>query len=761
MEIFQCYRLAAALPALVLLLGTIPAAPAATLSAGAYHSCAIGEAAGELRCWGYGANGALGNGNLPEPHHAAPVQVVTPAGRWRAVAVGEAHGCAIAAGGNVYCWGYNAQGQLGDGTLTSRAVPVAVIGLGNDVAQLAVGAFHSCALLRNGKVNCWGLGANGQLGSGQTANQTTPGEVLSLDGAVAIGAGNGHTCAVLGDGSVKCWGLNTSRQIGDGTTAQRLTPVFASVGLNAVELAVGYYHSCVRSAAGAVRCWGYNGDGALGDGSITVRTGSVAVDGLDSGVTHITAGTYHNCALAAGGVLKCWGKNNTGQVGNDAVAAAVTRPVNVMNLTIPVAEVAAGMEHTCVRASANRVHCWGGNAYGRSSFGDTQSVLSVLRPQPVSGLPSPLARLSLRGNTACGATRQGTVSCWGNNSAGQIGDALTLSNADLIQQAGPRDVVDLDNVTDVAAGGLHACALRADRTVWCWGSNAYGQLGDQTALQRRRPVQVVGIVDAVQIAAGPSYTCARTAPGAVWCWGLNDNGQLGIGSTSNSLQAVRAVGLEQNVVDISLGHSHACAARNDGKVLCWGLNGNGQLGDGTTTQRTVPTLVNDAFGNYVAVAAAASHSCGLTVGGQPKCWGYNHVGQLGDGSTLQRTTPAAVAVLTDGVVRIAAGSYHTCALRNTGALFCWGYNADRQIGDGTTMNRLQPVAASNVGGAIRDLAVGGEASCTVLADGEGECWGNNAYGHLGNGSTASPLAVPQRIAQWLRDDLIFRDPFGG
>lgn len=147
--------------------------------------------------------------------------------------------------------------------------------------------------------------------------------------------------------------------------------------------------------------------------------------------------------------------------------------------------------------------------------------------------------------------------------------------------------------------------------------------------------------------------------------------------------------------------------------------------------------------------------------GKVLCRGLNGNGQLGDGSTQQRPTPAAVAVLGDGVVRIAAGSYHTCALRNTGALYCWGYNVDRQLGDGAAVNRLQPVVASNVGGAIRDLALGGEASCTVLADGEGQCWGNNAYGRLGNGSTASPLAIPQRIAQWLRGDLIFRDPFGG
>ncbi|TDR45926.1 alpha-tubulin suppressor-like RCC1 family protein [Tahibacter aquaticus] len=744
-----------------ILAGIARTSTAATIAAGGYHTCAIGEAAGEMRCWGSGSYGKLANGSGPELDRAAPVAISSPIARWRSVAVGDSHACAIAASGAVYCWGYNGFGQLGDGTSITRPAPVAVVGLGSGVAQLSVGLNHSCALMHSGKVNCWGAGEFGRLGSGQVANQTTPGEVLTLTGAISVGAGAYHTCAAINDGSVKCWGRNGSGQIGDGSAVNRLTPVFTSITIAATEVAIGGYHGCARSAAGAVQCWGYNADGELGNGTTATSTVAVNVEGLASGATRLAAGIYHSCALTAGDILKCWGYNGYGQIGDGATGPAVVRPTSVVNLPIPVAEVTAGNDHTCVRASGNRIQCWGRALHGRTGVGNTATSPGYAqRPLAVSGLPAPAVKLSLRTNNACAVTVIGSASCWGNNESGQIGDGLALPHATFVYQAGPRDVADLSSgVRDIATGDLHACALKTNGTVWCWGSNIYGQLGDQTAIARRTPVQVIGIVNAVQIAAGIGFSCARTAVGGVWCWGFNTNGQLGNGTNTHSLQAVPAIGLGQDIVDLSLGNAFACAVRNDGKVLCWGSNTRGQLGDGTATARNVPTLVNDNFGIYAGIATGGEFSCGLTSAGQAKCWGYNDVGQLGDGSLMQRSTPAGVATLSSGVARLAAGQYHACALLSSGQLKCWGYNANYQLGDGTLVNRTQPVPAANVSGSIHSLALSGQSSCVVLADESSRCWGLNSAGQLGNGSIAANFAVPQEIAQWLRDDLIFRDDF--
>lgn len=738
-------------------LATAPA-QAATLASGGYHTCAIGEAQKELRCWGEGSYGKLGNGSGPEVNRAAPVRVTTSIAQWRAVATGSAHACGIAASGAVYCWGYNQFGQLGDGTTVSRSSPVPVIGLSSGVAQLALGYTHSCALMENGKVNCWGAGEFGRLGSGQVSNQTTPAEVLTVSGAVALGAGYYHTCAAINDGTVKCWGGNGYGQLGDGSLVNRNTAVFASVTISATDLAIGGYHSCARSAAGAMQCWGYGGNGELGRGSTANSSVAVDVDGIASGATLITAGYGHTCALASD-VLKCWGYNNYGQVGN-GTAVNASRPVAVTNLTIPVTEISAGTEFTCARASGNRIQCWGRATEGRTGIGDTQVPSgAITRPLAVSGLPAPPVRLSLRLLTACAVTRIGSASCWGANESGQIGDGLLPLIPSLVQHAGPRDVAGMTaGVVETATGGQHACALKNDGTVWCWGANVAGQLGDQTAIARPTPVQVVGIGNAVQIATGLSHSCARTSGGAIWCWGLNSSGQLGIGSTINSLQAVMATGMNADMVDLSAGDAHTCAVRNDGKIFCWGLNTSGQVGDSSTTNRTSPTQVNDGFGIYRRVAAGGTHTCGLTDTGQPKCWGANARGQLGDGTILPRPSPAAVPTL-NNVIRLAAGRDHNCALRDTGALLCWGYNASSQLGDGTVVQRNQPVAASNVTGTIREIALGADSSCAVLADGEGICWGYNGQGRLGNGSITATLAIPQPIAQWLQNDLVFRYGF--
>lgn len=735
-------------------------AHAATIAVGALHTCAIGDAARELRCWGWSSTGRLGNGTGPEVDRAAPWPVSTTVPAWRAVAAGENHSCAIAVSGRVHCWGTNSSGQLGDGTTTTRSSPAAVVGLGTEVAQIAVGWLHSCALMRSGRINCWGYGASGQLGSGQASNQTTPGEVSGIVDAIAVGAGGQHTCAALSDGAVKCWGLNNYGQIGDGTGTNRFIPVFSSVGLNAVELAIGGGHSCARSAAGEMRCWGYNGNGELGDGTTTLRLAGVPVSGLSSGVTRIAAGGGHTCALVAPGTLKCWGWNLYGQLGNGATASALV-PTDVVGLPQPVIDFSAGRYHTCMRSTANRVLCWGDNYYGETGFGTPLNHPPyVFLPQRISALPALLGQLSLRGYTACAVTRIGSASCWGNNDSGQIGDNISFPYANPIHHAGPRDVAGLGSgVRNIATGDQHACAVKNDGTVWCWGSNASGQLGDQTALPRRTPVQVIGLTNVVQIATSASFTCARTAVGAVWCWGLNTNGQLGIGSTTNSLQAGMAVGLSQGVVDLSLGATYACAVRDDGKVWCWGRNDNGQLGDGSLTQRNVPTLVNDNFGVYVAVAAGSAHTCGMTDIGLPKCWGANSSGQLGDGSVTARATPAAIVDITGGMTKLSAGRNHNCALRSDGVVMCWGENGSAQIGDGGSGYRSRPTVASNVSGTVQSLALGGNSSCAVLTDGHGICWGNNDYGRLGNGSMTPTLPIPQRIAEWLQNDSIFRDDF--
>jgi len=247
-------------------------------------------------------------------------------------------------------------------------------------------------------------------------------------------------------------------------------------------------------------------------------------------------------------------------------------------------------------------------------------------------------------------------------------------------------------VSAITAGDGHTCALTTGGGVKCWGYNAFGQLGDGTTTERHTPVNVSGLASGVSaIAAGGYHTCALTTGGGVKCWGWNSEGQLGDGTTTDRTTPVNVSGLASGVSAIAAGRGHTCALTTGGGVKCWGDNWNGQLGDGTTTDRLTPVDVSGLASGVSAISAGTYHTCALTAGGGVKCWGLNNFGQLGDGTTTDRYTPVNVSGLASGVSAIAAGYYHTCALTAGGGVKCWGWNFYGQLGDGTTTDRHTPM----------------------------------------------------------------------
>src|SRR6185312_2312339 len=301
------------------------------IAAGAQHTCAV-DARGVLWCWGRGSNGQLGPGHLVDT--PLPSQVALPAGSGPATAVdgGDAHTCALVApadglGGQIYCFGDDTHGQLGDGRTSSRPAPglVALGASGVRASAVSAGGGHTCAIEVDGGAWCWGRGDRGQLGLGTTADAPTPAP-LALPGgatAAAISAGSAHTCAIDGAGSVWCWGADDRGQLGLGATGADVTAPAAVAGLPApaTGVAAGGVHSCATLADASVWCWGGNDSGQLGDGTTTDRPFPAKVAGA-TGV--VTAGALHTCA-SAGGTVWCWGTDTSGQLG-DNVTLTVSAP---------------------------------------------------------------------------------------------------------------------------------------------------------------------------------------------------------------------------------------------------------------------------------------------------------------------------------------------------------------------------------------------------------------------------------------------------
>jgi len=654
------------------------------------------------------------------------------------VAGGSGHTCAVTSEGAVWCWGSNWGGQLGDGTNTSRLTPVPVSPMlpALDVTAVATGGGHTCAVTREGAVWCWGSNGSGQLGDGTTTSRRTPVAVSGLaSGVVAISASDYHTCAVTSAGALWCWGRNVEGQLGDGTTTDRLTPVVVSgLGSGATAIAAGPGHTCAVTSAGALWCWGSNADGQLGDGTTTDALTPVAVKYLGSGVASVATGSQHTCAVTSAGAVWCWGSGTDGRLGDGNGTAALT-PVSVSGLLSGVVAVTAGFRHTCALTSAGAVQCWGGNTseIGDGATGGRQT------PVAVSGLGSGVVAIDAGPSHTCAVTSSGAVWCWGENSDGRLGDGTSTT------QNTPAPVNGLTSgVAAVAPGNWHSCAVTEAGAVKCWGWNEDGQLGDGTTTWRVTPVPVSGLGSGVTAVSASSegHTCALTSGGAVWCWGRNWAGELGDGTTTSRSTPVAVIGLGSGVRAVAAGRWHTCALTNAGAVLCWGDNSLGELGDGTTTNRNTPVVVHGLESGVVGIAAGFGHTCALTSAGAVLCWGGNNLGQLGDGTTTDRPTPGAVTGLGSGVAAVAAtGGGHTCALTNGGVVWCWGWNDWGQLGDGTTTNALTPVAVSGLGSSVAAISAGWRHSCARTSAGAAWCWGMPWDGRLGDGGIVWPTPL--------------------
>jgi alpha-tubulin suppressor-like RCC1 family protein len=351
-----------------------------------------------------------------------------------------------------------------------------------------------------------------------------------------------------------------------------------------------------------------------------------------------------------------------------------------------------------------------------------------------------IARIATSSNHTCALTTAGGVKCWGDNSSRQIGD-ISISRF-----LTPEDVPGLlSGVAAIAVGGAHSCVLTTAGGVKCWGADDYDQLGDNSRTYQASPVDVKGLSSGITaIAAGAVHTCALTTEGGVKCWGWNYAGQLGDNS-AHRLLPVDVTGLSSGVTAIATGSQHSCALIKTGGVRCWGENQWGALGNNSTTHSITPVEVSGLSSGVLAIAAGGNHTCALTTAGGVKCWGENISGELSDHSSTNRLTPVDVAELPSGVVAIAVGYFHTCALSIPDGVLCWGNNTDGQVGDSYRSYRIPPMALPGLDGTVTAIAAGTAHSCALTKSGGVTCWGGNKYGQLGDG-TGSVQIGPVTVA---------------
>lgn len=392
--------------------------------------------------------------------------------------------------------------------------------------------------------------------------------------------------------------------------------------------------------------------------------------------------------LAAALLSACADNGPTTPAAPPPVAALTVTP------TTPFASLNSGESHTCALTSAGQAWCWGRNSYGQ--LGDSTATTRTTPVQVLQQSGVTFTQVSAGQSHNCAITSAGQAWCWGYNANYLLGDSTT--NLGLA----PVAVKPVGGVafTSIYAALGHTCGLDANGQAYCWGSNAYGQLGNNSTTHRKTPypVQHPSGVTFTSISGGESHTCALDTAGQAWCWGYGAGGAMGGGFSfgdSIPVQVTHPSGV--TFTSLVADYRHTCALSSAGQAYCWGANNSGQLGDNTTTTQYTPVAVQQPSGvTFVSISLGSAHTCARTSGGQAYCWGLNTRGQLGDASFTQRKTPVAVSQPSGvSLGLVSNGAYFTCGLDGVGQSWCWGRNDFYQIGNGTTTDSNVPLAVSH------------------------------------------------------------------
>ncbi len=723
-----------------LLLFNVPGARAqvlaGTFAAGAGHSLAI-HADGTLWATGNNAAGQLGTGNTTS--QSGWVQVGSDA-TWVRVAAGAQHSLALQANGTLWAWGDNTAGQLGTATNSGTGYVATPTPVPGTYTQLAAGRAHSLALRANGTLWAWGDNFFGQLGNATNNGSATPtpNPTPTQVGSASytqLAAGADFGLALRQDGSLWAWGRNTAGQLGsatnNGTDTANPTPTRVGTDLY-TQLAAGAQHSLALRPDGSLWAWGNNLYGQLGSTANNAANPTPMRVGTDL-YTRLGAGAGHSLALQATGTLYAWGDNAAGQLGISGAASAT--PTAVPGTYV---QLAAGSSHSLALQANGALYAWGSNAAGQLGGSGGTAI--------ATGTALPTRSTAMGSGFGLAVRADGTLWAWGENTAGQLGDGTTTARTSPVQVGTDNDWV------QVAGGTSFSLALKANGTLWAWGSNDKGQLGNiansGTPTPTATPIQVTGS-SYTRATAGAFHALALRADGTLYSWGWNVYGQLGNGTRSTNAATASPTPTPVNgggsYTQLAAGLYHSVATMADGSLWAWGGNDQGQVGiaivSGGSNIIVSPSQIASA-GTYTTTTVGSFHTLALSGDGILYTWGSNNNGQLGNQS--QGILPHQARPVSGIYSQIAAGANHSLALQANGTLWAWGSNSTGninfggQLGLGTTTQANVPTQEITQATTWTTLATGSGANFSLVRAPSGLTFssaGQNSSGQLGDGTT--------------------------
>jgi len=700
------------------------------------------EPPSNLFAWGLGDDGQLGQSNFE--NESSPVSVGTIDEDWEQVAAGLLHTLAINSDGELFAWGNNDSGQLGDGTNVPKESPIQ-IGTETDWDVIACGQLHSVGI-RSGNLYAWGFNTEGQLGQpGSTANENSPVQMGALSDWVTVAASQ-FTIAINSTGQLFGCGLNTNSEIGLNNT--NFIDVLTLVknpdmggATSWVSIACGKKHWIALTDTGSLWANGFNGQGQLGVGDFVPRSSPVQVDSATTW-TVLSAGEQHSLGINSG-LPFSWGNNFFGQLGLPVGTGSINSPIMVSGSTHDL--VVCGEFHSLIIDSGKILFAFGDAQFGQLGNEITTNPNST--PVQIGTEEYAITDRSMAAaNHSLGIRfvviplippeiTPGELYAWGLNDQGQLGDGTQVNISSPVQIGSE---IDWD---EIAAGQNHTVAIK-NGLLFTWGRNDEGQLGSDFPNDRSAPVQV-GSDTWVAVAAGVNHSLAINALGELWAWGFNGNGQCGTGSfTPTAIQIPTKIGSATDWDKID-GGNHTLAGNTLGELWGCGVNGAGQLGDfDTNSNKNVLTLVVGSH-NFITIAAGTNTSGAIDNVGNLHMWGQNAVGEMGDNDAPNsKSSPVQIGAQTDWL-KLTGGQNHWHGIRATDQLFSWGSNTFGQLADDSPTQRNSPV---QVGIGFNNVVAGDTHSIATTTSNDVFGWGFNGQGQVGdftldNRSTAVQIAT--------------------
>jgi len=799
------------------------------ISSGHSHSIAL-SGNGEILTWGSNTYGQLGDGTYDES--LVPIKVYVPDVKFKSVSAGKYYSMALSESGEIYTWGYNDKGQLGDNTLVSKNVPTKITVSGVTFEAIYGGADdHSMALSTTKEIFAWGCNDYGQIGDNSTNDLRIPTKI-TVNGVVFndIKCGKEYSMALSTTGIIYTWGHNNYGQLGDNTTTNKLIPTKITVsGVEFDDISAGFGHSMALSTTGELYTWGYNNKGQLGDNTNVMKNVPTNITVSGKTFKSISAGYLYSTAISDSKEYYAWGDNSYGVFGNGTITS-LWAPSKISIVDIKLNNIFAGDNFTLAIDESKNLYTWGSNSNAQLGDGTKEDNHNMIKIRTVkretfknisSSDSNTLALNSVGeiyfwGDDSVDPTKiivdgvrfkeiangvdsylalsiDGNIYSWGNNSCGQLGDNTTINITD------PTLIAASITFSDINTSNGTSIALGTDGNVYTWGYNLYGQIGDgnhsDTTLVKV-PKQITTSGDFKAISNGTYYSMALNNNGELFTWGWNEYGQLGTNSTKDhysptNISAPRDLYFKE--IDCSGGTSIGISV--SGCIYTWGHNNEGQLGTGDKNDEFEPEKITNDLINFDKISTSGSHCLALTDSNElyswgensyvnlgdfttnesllPKnieindvgidieaslhssflinanreiyAWGHNDDGQLGDGTQNDRYSPMKIMVNSDTFKDTDVGKLFTLALTEMGDIYAWGNNAFGQLGDFTTINKDIPNKVNLNGITFSQISAGGFHSMALSSTGDIYTWGNNEFGELGNNSTVD-LSSPTKIS---------------